>query len=100
MCNVRQSLTGAQNVAGTSNKCRCENVRGLADETTFPGNADSCERVVAGDHPTGQVCRSQRKNRGRCPWLELVLKYNQSKEAQPAFSLLADSKLDGVSKGL
>jgi len=82
---------------GTSNKRRCKNVRGLADETAFPCDTDRCEWVITGDHSTGKVGGSQRKNRRRCPRFELILKDDQSKETKTAFSLFTEGKSEGAS---
>lgn len=58
LCAAFVNLTGAQNVAGTSDERRCKNVRGFADEATFPSDTDRCQGVIAGDHPTNQMGRS------------------------------------------
>ena len=52
------NLTIARDVASTSDEYRCKNVRGLADEATFPGDADSRQRIITGDHPTSEMGRS------------------------------------------
>jgi hypothetical protein len=62
-------------------------MRSLADDATFPSDTNCSESIVSGDHPTGQVGGSQRKNRGRCPWFYLVLEDDQSEETKATFRL-------------
>lgn len=62
-------------------------------ESAFSGDTDSCERVVARDHPASHMRRPQFLDHGRRSGLELVLENDEPQEVETALGLLAPQPL-------
>ncbi len=61
----------------------------MVDQKAFSSNADSRQRVVAGDHSAREVSCSQLLDGWRGPRFQSILKDDQAEEAQAGFCLFA-----------